>query len=91
MISSLESLRPCNSLYENTDTYSHPHHPCFWIPYPEPKWRGKSFFFEGAGLRIMVFQSAPPALDGPPHAPRPREEELEVEQAAGNEGAERAR
>lgn len=61
------------------------------------KWRGKSFIFEGEGLRIMVFQSAPPALEGPPSAPRPREEELEAEaeaeaeQAARSKTAERAR
>ena len=57
------------------------------------KWRGKSFIFEGEGLRIMVFQSAPPALDGPLSAPRPREEELEaeVEQATKSKPAERAR
>eukprot|EP00752_Nemacystus_decipiens_P003310 g3063.t1 len=57
-------------------------------------WRGKSFIFEGEGLRIMVFQSAPPAPEGPLSATRPREEGLEAEaaaeQAARSKTAERA-
>lgn len=55
------------------------------------QWRGKSFIFEGGGLRIMVFQSAPPALEAPLAAPRPQEEEGETEQAARSDTAERAR
>eukprot|EP00903_Cladosiphon_okamuranus_P020838 g19138.t1 len=53
-------------------------------------WRGKSFIFKGGGLRIMVFQSAPPALETPLSSLRPREEEGETAQAARTKTSERA-
>ncbi|CAM9552790.1 unnamed protein product [Pylaiella littoralis] len=51
-------------------------------------WRGKSFLLMGAGLRIIVFQSAPPAPEA--HPPPPREEGEGIEQTPTNKSAERA-
>ncbi|CAM9336031.1 unnamed protein product [Scytosiphon promiscuus] len=49
-------------------------------------WRGKSFLFEDGGLRIIVFQSAPPALGAVP----PTAQALECEASATHVSASKA-
>ena len=49
------------------------------------KWRGKSFLFEDDGLRIIVFQSAPPSPEGTPSTQPPGE--VTADQAPGGRTA----
>ncbi|CAM9693457.1 unnamed protein product [Ectocarpus sp. 4 AP-2014] len=52
-------------------------------------WRGKSFLFEAEGLRIIVFQSAPPAPDDPLSSPQAHEQDAKAKLGPTAKGAER--